>query len=263
MAALFDGLVKLMISGGAGGGVEGGPAPDSNGTTAGKIMSRWEFVDDIPEASRDSRAGSVEEPVEEVEANKKKSKKKKNKRKKRSNSVNSPEESKKSVHWGDVEEVLFTRGLGFHTVPHHGNFPLSLGDEVGRFSATIAQHLAAAQIRLLERATEIGLDVSSLKVEEPRDPHQDSEDEDTALRISLETRQHDYRHGYNPLFRPLSEADRSPPRPLFSHQLSGSLSLETSLASPWWRVWEPSQRFTKTSPRSERVAMRWAALASR
>jgi hypothetical protein len=216
MAALFDGLVKLMISAGGGDRAvvigEGSPVVDGpNGSS--NIISKWEFIDDIPEASRPPRTGSFVEPVEEVEtdSNKKKSKKKKNKRKKRSNSVNSPEESRKSVQWGDVEEVLFTRELGFHTVPHNGNFPLGLGEEVGRFSATIAQHFAAGQIRLLDRATEIGLDISALKPEEIR-PRLDSEDEDTALRISLETRQHDYRRGYNPLFRPLSEADRSPHR---------------------------------------------------
>jgi hypothetical protein len=97
-------------------------------------------------------------------------------------------------------------------VPYSGNFPLGLGEEVGRYVSTIDQHFAATQIRLLERATEIGLDISAIV-----DPHADPEAEDTPSevdedavtpRISLETRQFDYRHGYNPLFRPLSEADR-------------------------------------------------------
>lgn len=79
---------------------------------------------------------------------------------------------------------------------------------MNRITSTIDQHLAATQIRLLERAVEIGLDVSSIKPESVAEQVPPSEDEDTAPRISLETRQYDYRKGYNPLFRPFTEADR-------------------------------------------------------
>lgn len=181
----------------------------------------------------------TEDEQQQRDDNKKKlNKKKKSKRKRRANSVNSMEESKKGVRWGGVEVVNFSRDLvrvallfsphspplplcsfpplvlcqGFHNVPYSGNFPLGLGEEVSRCVSTIDEHLAATQIRLLERATEIGLDVSAIT-----EPYADADAEDTPSevdedainpRISLETRQFDYRHGYNPLFRPLSEADR-------------------------------------------------------
>lgn len=134
---------------------------------------------------------SSQQHTETHNGKKSKSKKKKRKSRNRSNSIAS---SSKSVSWGEVEEILFTREQGIGAVPSSGLYPLGLGTEVldARDIVSVDHHVSMGQVRLIERALKLGICVDQ----------NDNEYE------CLETRQFDYRHGKNPLFHASNEDER-------------------------------------------------------
>mmetsp|Transcript_3269 Transcript_3269/g.5096 ORF Transcript_3269/g.5096 Transcript_3269/m.5096 type:complete len:408 (+) Transcript_3269:269-1492(+) len=161
-----------------------------------------------------SREGSQENIGEQDSAGSKvtKSKKKRAKKKlrRRANSVVSTDSAHnmKHVQWGKVEEVLFSRDMGLHTVPNSGLYPLALGEECERRENSIDEHESSKQMELLQRALEYGIDLSDIGGLNAGE-YEDADDGEATTRYRpLETRQYDYRRGSNPLFRPLPEPER-------------------------------------------------------
>ena len=115
------------------------------------------------------------------------------------NSVNN-----KTVTWGVVEEILFSRDQGLGTVPSSGLFALGFGVEEGRQEFSVAQHVSHSQVRLIERAQQLGLSLSSSNSSTCTDSLREVE---AAYKV-LETRQFDYRSGKNPLFHSSTEDER-------------------------------------------------------
>ena len=151
-----------------------------------------EVTDPLGLNSPDSTSlASSQQHTETHNGKKSKSKKKKRKSRNRSNSIAS---SSKSVSWGEVEEILFTREQGIGAVPSSGLYPLGLGTEVldARDIVSVDHHVSMGQVRLIERALKLGICVDQ----------NDNEYE------CLETRQFDYRHGKNPLFHASNEDER-------------------------------------------------------
>ena len=132
---------------------------------------------------------------------------KKNKRKKknrsRANSSTSAVSSNggaggKSVSFGHVDEIEFSRAFAFDRVPSDGSYPLGLGDEVSRRQYSVDDRISQQQAELIQRAMELGVSLERMSVEGPDGPQLSP----------LESRQFDYKNGKNPLFSRLSEEDR-------------------------------------------------------
>lgn len=131
--------------------------------------------------------------------NQKKKAKKKNRS--RSNSTLSADSAhNKTVTWGVVEEVLFLRDQGLGSVPSSGLYPLGFGaEESPREVCSVAQHVSASQVRLIQRAQRLGIILS------------DSSNSDSSMDPeykALETRQYCHRSGTNPLFHSSTEEER-------------------------------------------------------
>ena len=110
-------------------------------------------------------------------------------------------EKRCKLKWGDVTEVLFSRAVSYDSVPNNGGYPIALGDEEGQESYSIDDYISLQQSKLILRSQELGMDITV--------PSSSSSEEATDKILHLESRQHDYKKGSNPLFRPLSESERS------------------------------------------------------
>jgi len=96
------------------------------------------------------------------------------------------------IKWGEVEQVSFSRQIGYSVVPHKGSFPLGLGHEESREIYSVDTFTSMRQGELEERAQSIKSILQS-----------------TICHPVLETRQFDYRSGVtNPLFHSITEEER-------------------------------------------------------
>ena len=127
-----------------------------------------------------------------------KCKKKKEKRKKHAiqgvpDQVSS---SPRGVHFGSVEEILFSRDLSFDAIPSRGGYPLGLNEFVGREPLkTVDEYCSLREKALIERAVKCQQASGSTPV--------------SVSEVIHETRQYDFRFGVsNPLFQSTSEEDR-------------------------------------------------------
>jgi hypothetical protein len=180
-------------------------------------------------------------PSEEKEAvsttKKKKSKKKKT----------AAKSAEKCVKWGTVEQICFSRSIGYDVIPNKGVYPIGLGVEKERVHSTVDQLYIAQQQSLLQRAVAMGVQFKSVEPEVPPPPapvqspspqvtvskgrknHRTRSSSvssvgsveaeasapaavsvTTGLNVlqTLETRQYDYKTTTNPLFAPLGEDER-------------------------------------------------------
>ena len=195
----------------------------------GNSQSQWEFPDDVdvkqsppappsddamPSESADHERSSSCEigrtgNADNIECVKKKSKKRSKKKKGRSRANSACSEAPlKHVHWGQVDEILFDRNLGEHTVPNNGLYPIALGEECERTETSVDNHVETQQLHLLQRVIDKGLNLDVLSK-----PVTEVTEGNTCISGAcvspLETRQWDYRQGArNPLFVPLPETDR-------------------------------------------------------
>lgn len=123
--------------------------------------------------------------------------KKKNRNRSNSTLSSSSDTKSRGVSWGDVEEVLFHRDQGLGSVPSSGLHPLGFGPalEEDRVRVSIDVHVSSSQVRLIERARELGL----VSAESGEGGYK-----------QLETRQFDYKKGSgkNPLFHSSTEEER-------------------------------------------------------
>lgn len=140
-----------------------------------------------------------EQSTTNVNTKNSKRKKAKKKNRNRANSAESTDGSgdhasaNKHVHFGNVEEILFSRDIGFDVVPSKGLNPLGFGTEEGRQSYTVDQYTIAQQLNLRKRAQNIPNFYLLYAVHE---------------NVPLETRQYDYCGKVNPLFHSITEEER-------------------------------------------------------
>lgn len=193
-----------------------------------KVLESVE-LDDLPEVSR--ATADTEEKGTGVTSKKKKGKKKKS----------SAKTVEKTVRWGTVEQICFTRSIGYDRIPNKGAYPIGLGSETERVQSTVDQLFTAQQQSLLQRAVAKGLQLKPVEVTPPPPPppsehspspqvtatkgrksHRRSransvsslDGETVVSPVSvnmlqmLETRQFDYKGSSNPLFQPLGEDER-------------------------------------------------------
>ena len=126
------------------------------------------------------------------------SKKKKNRKKK----IKTNEKNCK-LTWGNVTEVLFTRAVSYDSVPNNGGYPIALGNEEDREVFSLDDYMSLQQSKLIARSQKLGIDITVAC------PTSSLESSTKDKILHLESRQHDYKKGSNPLFRPLSESERS------------------------------------------------------
>eukprot|EP01041_Mallomonas_annulata_P008128 gene8128-16685_t len=128
----------------------------------------------------------------------KKKGKKKAARKKNKNGQPSVKNGRR-VHWGQVEEILFSRDVSCDTVPRQGVFPIGLGIEIDRQTLSMDEFMASRRSELLARAQSLCLPIDLSKMQIITDTYE-----------PFETRQYDYRaHGHvNKLFHHLHEDER-------------------------------------------------------
>jgi hypothetical protein len=158
----------------------------------------WVFTDEVTADEHHHVDLCAEISVEKTEILTKSPKKKKKKKKKnRSDSMDSMGSCSGSrLSWGNVEEIFFTRGIAYNSIPNNGGYPLGLDQEEGRQMWAIDDYFSQQQSELILRSQKLGLDISHVS------------NEGAKTMPPLETRQHDFKAGSNPLFRPLSEDER-------------------------------------------------------
>ena len=225
-------------------------APETETHTAGSTEDdRMKLIDSIDienlsvsepstPAHKAARTGT---PSQEPAAAVGESKTKKKKSKKKKSSLKSND---KAVKWGNVEQVCFSRSIGYDRIPNKGSYPLGLGQETERIECTVDELFTAQQQYLLQKAVAKGLIFKTPDSSIPPPPIQPSPkltsgkgkksrsrsnsvtsvgsvdstppelppipESTDALDIlqPLETRQFDYKSKSNPLFMPLGEAER-------------------------------------------------------
>eukprot|EP00600_Ochromonadales_sp_CCMP1393_P002686 CAMPEP_0174990790 /NCGR_PEP_ID=MMETSP0004_2-20121128/21519_1 /TAXON_ID=420556 /ORGANISM="Ochromonas sp., Strain CCMP1393" /LENGTH=505 /DNA_ID=CAMNT_0016244441 /DNA_START=116 /DNA_END=1633 /DNA_ORIENTATION=- len=84
-----------------------------------------------------------------------KSKKKRAKKKK----AKAQQESKKALTWGQVEQICFTRSVGYDSVPNKGSYPLGLGKEEERLTCSVDEYFKNQQAYLTSIAREKGIEL--------------------------------------------------------------------------------------------------------
>lgn len=86
-----------------------------------------------------------------------KTKKKKPKKKKSAAKSND-----RALKWGNVEQICFTRSIGYDRIPNKGTYPIGLGSEVERIKSTVDELYTAQQMYLMQRAITRGIDLATL-----------------------------------------------------------------------------------------------------
>lgn len=126
--------------------------------------ARMRMIDDIdldnlslsgtssPSATAGANSTDNAAAISEIKTKKKKPKKKKN----------ASKSSDRSLKWGDVEQICFTRSIGYDRIPNKGSYPIGLGHEVERIKSSVDELYNAQQMHLLQRAVARGIDLATL-----------------------------------------------------------------------------------------------------
>lgn len=187
-------------------------------------------LDDLPLPDHQAASGTdgANATAAETKAKKKKPKKKK-----------AAKSSDKAVKWGNVEQICFSRSIGYDRIPNKGVYPIGLGVEKERILSTIDELYTAQQQHLLQRAVAKGLHFKAADAPPPPPPPVNSPSpqltsskggkkgqrhrsnsvssvgsvdatpvDDLDALQPLETRQYDYKGQSNPLFQALGEDER-------------------------------------------------------
>eukprot|EP01038_Epipyxis_sp_PR26KG_P010850 gene10850-14566_t len=142
-------------------------------------------------------------PISDGQTNESKSKKKRMKKKAKEIAKHAKES--RHVSWGSVEEICFTRSLGFSSIPNQGEYPCGLGCEIERQIYSIEDLFMYQQAQLMEKARILCL--PSPNIHNFADSSLNGNHHYMAT--LFETRQYDYRHGVkNPLFTTFPENER-------------------------------------------------------
>jgi len=125
-------------------------ATDSNEET------RMRMIDDI-DLDNLNLSGTANSTDGTANGSESKTKKKKPKKKK-----NASKSNDRSLKWGDVEQICFTRSIGYDRIPNKGSYPIGFGHEVERIKSSVDELYNAQQMHLLQRAVARGIDLASL-----------------------------------------------------------------------------------------------------
>jgi hypothetical protein len=110
------------------------------------------------------------------------------------------------IKWGNVEQILFSRGLGCDVVPSSGSFPLGLDEYSEIETCSVEDYDHSQQSDLFERAQRKNIPLC-FPIGDIKDENSSSSSSSSSVRF--ETRQWDFKKGSkNPLFTSLGEADR-------------------------------------------------------
>jgi len=118
--------------------------------------ARMRMIDDI-DLDNLSLSGATNPTDGTADGGETKTKKKKPKKKK-----NASKSNDRSLKWGDVEQICFTRSIGYDRIPNKGSYPIGLGHEVERIKTSVDELYNAQQMHLLQRAVARGIDLATL-----------------------------------------------------------------------------------------------------
>lgn len=125
-------------------------------------------------------------------------------KKKRIKKKKEKEKTETLVKWGNVEQILFSRGLGCDVIPSSGSFPLGLDVYSEIEICSVEDYDRSQQAELFARAQSKKITLCL-----PIGDFEDVNSSSSSSSVRFETRQWDFKKGFkNPLFDSLGEADR-------------------------------------------------------
>lgn len=114
-------------------------------------------LDNLSVSAPTSPCAATTDPTAIPSAGETKAKKKRSKKKKTASKA-----TDRALKWGDVEQICFTRSIGYDRIPNRGSYPIGLGHEVERIKSSVDELYNAQQMYLMQRAITKGIDLATL-----------------------------------------------------------------------------------------------------